>query len=60
MSGGLFIARADLLCVFLFLLFARSFFATLLIDNFHRQAHFATIVKAQQLDPDLLTFFENV
>ena len=46
--------------LFLFLLFARRFFAGLLIDNFHRQADLATVVKAQKLDPDLLTFLQNV
>jgi hypothetical protein len=37
-----------------------DFFAGLLVDHFHGQTHLAAIVKAQQFDPDLLTFFENI
>ena len=41
--------------------FVRSyFFASLLIDDFHRQAYFAAFIKAQQLDPDLLAFLDHV
>ena len=37
-----------------------DFFAGFLVDHFHGQTHLAAIVKAQQFDPDLLTFFENI
>ena len=41
-------------------LIGHDFFAGFLVDHFHGQTHLAAIVKAQQFDPDLLTFFENI
>lgn len=45
--------------VFLFLFF-RGFLAGLLIHNLHGQTHLAAVIEAQQLDPDLLAFFQDI
>lgn len=49
------VASDLVLCFFFF-----YFFASFLIDNFHRQTDFAAVIKAQQLDLDLLAFLQNV
>mmetsp|Transcript_27463 Transcript_27463/g.50678 ORF Transcript_27463/g.50678 Transcript_27463/m.50678 type:complete len:280 (-) Transcript_27463:1496-2335(-) len=40
--------------------FFLDLFAGFLIDDFHRQAHLAAVVKAQELDLDLLAFLQHV
>ncbi len=51
-KGGLFRAFAFFL--------SDDFFAGFLINDFHRQANLAAIVKAQQLDFHFLTFLQNI
>jgi len=41
-------------------LFLRQFLTGLLVDHLHGQPNLAAIVKAQKLDPDILTFLQNV
>src|SRR5690606_36045706 len=42
------------------LLVGNDFLAAFLVDNLHGQANLATLVKAHQLDPDLVTFLDDV
>src|SRR5262245_23149554 len=34
--------------------------ARLLVDDLHGETHFAAVIEAQQLDPDLLALLDNV
>ncbi len=49
-----------LLSVSFCLLFCNDFLAGFLIDDLHRQANLATLVKAHELDPDLLAFLDHI
>src|SRR5687768_3131713 len=40
--------------------FPGAFLAGFLVDHLHRQAHLAALVKAQELDPDLVAFLDDV
>jgi hypothetical protein len=35
-------------------------FAGFLVDDFHRQANLAAIIKAEELDPDFIAFLDDV
>src|SRR5215469_16293426 len=42
------------------LLVSRDFLAGRLVDDLHRQADLAALVEAEELDPDLLAFLDDV